>query len=229
MSYKTRKVTKILIKSDKTMKKLKKNDKIVFDGVVGIFKGNGQVEFDSDIMYSIDPDTIDLTYDYDVIKKFENYRSIKNIINVNRMSKISFFDPKFLIQLAGFTHRSAVDVLVINSFLSPLQMKNIKSKLNDFDYINHKDIISTPQISKKKKSVEIVVIDRLGLILEIFNRRCSDDLMKIQVALVYLKYAKALLIREGDTFTAVKDIMNFNIFAQVDEIICMKKKGNRSI
>ena len=147
---------------------------------------------------------------------------------MRKPSKITYFDKDFMCILAAFAHRKETDVLVINDFLNMIQLKNIKKELNLFENINKDNILKEYNLDIIRKSKEIVVLDRLGLILEIFNRRCADELMKIQIALVYLKYAKVLLIREGDFFGAVKDVLNFDIFSQVGIITGHQVKDKKN-
>lgn len=185
-----------------------------------------KLKFDSQTMWDWAPDEDAWFLDsrFDAV----NFESSGNLIRMKRPSKVNYFDKGFVTQLAAFAHRTLSDVVVINDFLSVIQIKNIKRELNSFENINHESVLDDPHgfsVLPLRRSVEIVVLDRLGLILEIFNRRCNDELMKIQIAMVYLNYAKVLLIREGDTFSAVKDIMNFNIFRQIGSIEAVQTEG----
>jgi 50S ribosomal subunit-associated GTPase HflX len=192
-------------------------------GAMGVFKGH-TLEFNSETMWNWDP--AEDIYSFDNNLSVLDFNSSGNLIRMKRPSKINYFDKDFIIKLAAFAHRKKADVIVINDFLNMAQLKNLKKELNVFENINHESVLSSEyDIKPMKKSVEIVVLDRLGLILEIFNRRCADELMKIQIALVYLKYAKVLLIREGETFSAIRDILNFNIFNQIGKIEGIKKAG----
>jgi 50S ribosomal subunit-associated GTPase HflX len=197
---------------------------------MGTFKNNSGIEFDSETMWNWEYTDDMISFDNDT--PIMDFNSTGNLIRMKNPSKITYFDRDFLIKLAAFAHRKKTDVIVINDFLNMVQLKNIKKELNSFENINHKIILNNSlgvNIRPMRKSVEIVVLDRLGLILEIFNRRCVDELMKIQIAMVYLKYAKVLLIREGDTFTAIKDILNFNIFNQIGKITGIEIKGKNLI
>lgn len=160
------------------------------------------------------------------ISLIEDFKSLDNIIRISRVSKVTYFDKNFLSKLAAFAHRTGTRVIVVNDFLSGLQLKNIRSAVNNFENINKPEFLRENEYLKRiDASVEIVVIDRLGLILQIFNNRANDELMKAQVGLVYLKYAKGNLVREGDGFTAVKEIYNFNILKQAGKIFRLDSKG----
>ena len=153
--------------------------------------------------------------------------TLDNIIRISRVSKVSYFDKGFLQKLSAFAHRTGTRVIVVNDFLSGLQLKNIRTAVNSFENINKASFLQENSYLKPMElSMEIVIIDRLGLILEIFNSRANDDLMKAQVALVYLKYAKSNLIREAETFSAVREVYNFSIFKQVGKIHRLRPKGN---
>ena len=207
--------------------KLKQNKKIILGGVIGTLQKGGKLEFDSNNMWNWDESESYLNLDI-TNSAMLDFESTSNLVRMKRPSKITYFDQEFLTQLAAFAHRKNTDVLVVNDFLNMVQLKNIKKEINLFENINHEQVAGKGKLREMSSSREIVVLDRLGLILEIFNRRCADELMKIQVGLVYLKYAKLLLIRDGDTFSAVRDVLNFDIFSQVGVMYAVKRKTDPS-
>ena len=77
----------------------------------------------------------------------------------------------------------------------------------------------------------IKVVDRFGIILQIFAARARSQIAQLQIELAWLKYAKTLLLR-GNTpsFGQVKNIFGGNIMRQdiVEvEVKTEKGQGNR--
>ena len=64
-----------------------------------------------------------------------------------------------------------INLLIVNNILSPRQQKNLEDKL------------------------KIKVIDRTGIILEIFSKRAKSKEGKLQVELADLMYRKSRLVR----------------------------------
>ena len=128
-----------------------------------------QTNANTDYEYSLD-------FSDDDLSTIENFNSLNNIVRVARVSKVTYFEKHFLYKLSAFAHRTGSRVIVINDFLSGLQLKNIRSAVNNFENINKPEFLEKNDFLKRiDTSVEIVVIDRLGLILEIFNNKFKKD------------------------------------------------------
>ena len=121
-------------------------------------------------------------------------RPKRHLVKIKAPSGLTMLPRSLLKDLSDCLKTQKIGILFINSFLTALQQRNLKTTLEK--YSGYK---------------ELVVLDRLGLILEIFNRRSTSDLTKMQVALAYLKYSKALFTRENNYFTKIADIMHFDV------------------
>lgn len=182
------KATKITI-TEKTKKEdLTVGGKVSLLGYDLLYAGNDYFE----ILPSDDEEFVD--------SGNEHWRTLEgneHIVKLRRPQPYSLLTRQMLKELGDHMRKSDVQLLYLNTFLTPTQTKNIKRILNGDETDKHKLII---------------VIDRLGIILEIFNRRARSEITKMQVALVYLKYAKTQLIRDdSSTFISVRDVLNFDI------------------
>ena len=74
-------------------------------------------------------------------------------------------------EIAGLTHSLGIEVVIVDHPLTPVQQRNLE------------------------KAWEAKVIDRTGLILEIFGRRASTREGVLQVELAHLNYQKGRLVR----------------------------------
>ena len=142
----------------------------------------------------------------------EPWRSMEensHIVRIRRAHPSSIFNRETLQNLRAYLRSNRTQLVYVNTFLSASQARSIKRGLNP---------------GEVPAAEGIVVIDRLGMILEIFNRRARSEITKVQVALAYLRYAKAQLVREdSNAFLSVRDIFTFDItkpeevFADISE------------
>ena len=96
---------------------------------------------------------------------------IKENIKINKFSSSTLLNSGKLIEIKKTIDDKGIDLLVLNYPLSPSQQKNLE------DYLN------------------IKVIDRTGLIIEIFGDRALSSEGKLQVELANLTYRKSRLVR----------------------------------
>ena len=92
-------------------------------------------------------------------------------------SPSSFVGSGRLCEIAGFCHANDVDIIIADSELSPIQVKNIE----DFSGVK--------------------VVDRTTLILDIFAKRAQSAEGKIQVELAQLKYSLPRLSGQGKSLS----------------------------
>ena len=96
---------------------------------------------------------------------------VKENIKINKFSSSTLLNSGKLIEIKKTIDDNGIDLLVLNYPLSPSQQKNLE------DYLN------------------IKVIDRTGLIIEIFGDRALSSEGKLQVELANLTYRKSRLVR----------------------------------
>lgn len=136
-----------------------------------------------------------------------------NVVRLQREQKLFFFNRADLSGLGGFMRSTDAQVLFVNAFLSHIQLRNIKRRIDE-------TATPTPR----------VVLDRLGVILQIFNQRSRNDLARLQVALVYLQYLRTHFVREDDLLVSLRDVQNFDILRPAESrlrIISAKQSGFR--
>ena len=96
---------------------------------------------------------------------------VKENIKINKFSSSTLLNSGKLIEIKKTIDDKSIDLLVLNYPLSPSQQKNLE------DYL------------------KIKVIDRTGLIIEIFGDRALSSEGKLQVELANLTYRKSRLVR----------------------------------
>jgi GTP-binding protein HflX len=93
------------------------------------------------------------------------------IISLGQIRPATFLGKGKVAELAEFIGAEAVDLVVMDCALSPVQQRNLE------------------------KAFSAKVIDRTGLILEIFGRRARTREGALQVELAHLAYQKSRLVR----------------------------------
>mgnify|MGYP006078634443 FL=1 len=96
---------------------------------------------------------------------------VKENIKINKFSSSTLISSGKLLEIKEIVSSKNIDLLVLNYTLSPSQQKNLENYLN------------------------IKVIDRTGLIIEIFGDRALTSEGKLQVELANLTYRKSRLVR----------------------------------
>ena len=96
---------------------------------------------------------------------------VKENIKINKFSSSTLLNSGKLIEIKKTIDDKDIDLLVLNYTLSPSQQKNLENYL------------------------KIKVIDRTGLIIEIFGDRALSSEGKLQVELANLTYRKSRLVR----------------------------------
>lgn len=94
-----------------------------------------------------------------------------DVYNVKRPSPGTLFGKGQCEAIGAYIEEHKPDVVIVNHALSPIQQRNLEKKW------------------------QCKVIDRTGLILEIFGDRAQTKEGKLQVELASLKYAKSRLVR----------------------------------
>lgn len=132
-----------------------------------------------------DDDTTDLTTDRrahrssdDVIEEIKGLSKAISLdvekvleFKVRRPVSATLLGKGQLTRVLEETEESSPDVIIVNHTLSPVQQRNLEKQWNT------------------------KVIDRTGLILEIFGERAQTKEGKLQVELATLKYARSRLVR----------------------------------
>lgn len=138
-------------------------------------------------------------------KYIANVDANKHITTVKGVSRVTYFNKPFLKRLNSYVTDKEINIIYMNTFLTTLQMKGLKRSLTNLQ------LESNPELDNCEDNVNLVVVDRLGVILQIFNKRAGSELAKLQTALVYIKYAKTLFSKENEQFTALNQILNFDV------------------
>jgi len=94
-----------------------------------------------------------------------------NLINLSKLAPATYFGKGKLEELAAIIAEDDIELVVFDCELTPGQQRNIE------------------------KSLKVKVIDRTGLILEIFGERAQTKEGVLQVELAHLTYQKSRLVR----------------------------------
>lgn len=95
----------------------------------------------------------------------------QEIIRIREVKPATFISQGNLDKLLPILQEQDVELLIINSSITPIQQRNLEKKL------------------------KIKVIDRTALILEIFGERAQTKEGKLQVELAHLTYQRSRLVR----------------------------------
>ncbi len=93
------------------------------------------------------------------------------VVPVSALNPASYFGTGKVRQLGGEIEASEADIVILNVQLTPGQQRNLE------------------------RAWQVKVLDRTGLILEIFGRRASTREGTLQVELAHLDYQKSRLVR----------------------------------
>ena len=93
------------------------------------------------------------------------------IVKLRDIKPATFIGHGYLEKLLPILQSQEIELLIIDTSLSPIQQRNLEKKLN------------------------IKVIDRTALILEIFGERANTKEGKLQVELAHLNYQRSRLVR----------------------------------
>ena len=102
----------------------------------------------------------------------------EEIVRVRKVAPATLFGSGKVDELAALMRAAEADVAVIDDALTPVQQRNLE------------------------KAWEVKVIDRTGLILEIFGRRARTKEGRLQVELARLDYERSRLVGPGPTWSA---------------------------
>lgn len=95
----------------------------------------------------------------------------KEILNLKEIKPSSFLGGGVIERLKLLINEKQIDLLIIDNVLTPIQQRNLEKKL------------------------QIKVIDRTALILEIFGERATTKEGTLQVELAHLSYQRSRLVR----------------------------------
>ena len=93
------------------------------------------------------------------------------LVGLDKISSKTYFNEGFIRKIKLETSNIKIDLLLINTTLSPIQHRNLEKELN------------------------CKVLDRTNLILEIFGSRARSNEGKLSVMLASLEYQKSRLVR----------------------------------
>lgn len=93
------------------------------------------------------------------------------VVKLRTVKPSTFLGQGILDKLAGLIQEQEIELLIVDNSLTPIQQRNLEKKLN------------------------IKVIDRTALILEIFGERAKTREGKLQVELAHLNYQRSRLVR----------------------------------
>ena len=95
----------------------------------------------------------------------------KRSVGIEKVNSKTYLNIGIVDELKNFIRKSKTNLLFVNCNLAPVQQRNLEKDLN------------------------CKIIDRTGLILEIFGARAKSNEGKLQVKLASLEYQKSRLVR----------------------------------
>lgn len=179
-----------------------------------------------------------------------------SIIRCRKLSPTTFFTKGKLNELGLFIKETpSINVVYLNTSLTAVQIKKLEKRWNDIlleredrlrqyylksaqkeNFLSPTESDTTSAGSEieafgKQSTRKIKVIDRFGIILQIFAARATSSMAQLQIELAWMRYAKTLLTR-GNTpsFGVVKGMFGGNLMRQETvevEIKSAKGQGTR--
>lgn len=176
-----------------------------------------------------------------------------SLVKVRKQSSGTFFTKGKLNEIGLFVEENDVDVVFVNTTLTPLQQKKLEKRLNDY-VLNRTERLrryflrssqteageptdidsSSGYVTGENSEVtgperEIKVIDRFTMILLIFAARARSPLSRAQIELAWLDFSRARM-RRGDNQTLQKmgSIFSIDSFfndATEVEIVSYRARG----
>ncbi len=92
-------------------------------------------------------------------------------LNLKAIKPATYFSKGYIEKLKPVIEENQLSLMIVDALLSPIQQRNLEKELN------------------------IKVIDRTALILEIFGKRANTNEGKLQVELAHLTYQRSRLVR----------------------------------
>ncbi len=93
------------------------------------------------------------------------------IVKLKNIKPSTYFSKGFIEKISDLIKNMEITLMVVDTLLSPIQQRNLEKELN------------------------VKVIDRTALILEIFGERANTSEGKLQVELAHLTYQRSRLVR----------------------------------
>jgi len=113
-------------------------------------------------------------------------------------------------------------------------MEQLSSLANDNEEEKSTNVRGIKRV-KVSKDRSLKLIDRVGIILQIFAQRTKSPISQYQVVLAYLKLARSMIKREGDSFKQVQSVHHIDILNMIDtsekslEIVSSKGRRVRGV
>lgn len=143
-----------------------------------------------------------------------------SLIRCRKISSTNFFTKGKLNELGLYIKETrSINAVFVNSSLTPIQIKKLEKRWNDI-IMNREDRVRQYYLKSAQKEHEISptesdtstamsdfggydgadyrkirVIDRFGMILQIFAARARTQMAQLQIELAWMKYARTLLTR----------------------------------
>ena len=175
-----------------------------------------------------------------------------SLIRCRKTSSTTYFTKGKLNELGLFIKDDpSINVIYINSSLTPLQIKKLQKRWNDI-LLNREERLRQYYLKSAQKenyysptesdtstamsdyygvhpetgNRKVRIIDRFGMILQIFAARALSPIAQIQIELAWLKYARTMLMRGNTpTFGQVRNMFGGNLMRQ--EMVEMGIKNER--
>ncbi|TNV74652.1 hypothetical protein FGO68_gene7971 [Halteria grandinella] len=182
-----------------------------------------------------------------------------SLIRVRKVHSSTYFTKGKLNELGYFLKENdKINVVFVNATLTAMQQKKLEKRWNDIilsreeklrryylksaqkEKFNPTDVESeSSQMSELETQHQqsggtnprkIRVVDRFGIILQIFAARAKTRAAQLQLELAWLKYARTMLVRGGaPTFGQLGSIFQGNMMrAEMVEVGIKSAKGRKS-
>ncbi|CAD8206634.1 unnamed protein product [Paramecium octaurelia] len=175
-------------------------------------------------------------------KIIRNSIAKSSLVKVPRIHSITFFTKGKLAMLGQHIQSKRINAVFINHELTSLQTRNleklwtqyskgeitsaIKDDIND----NNESTENIPDeidSDSEFEGLSVKVFDRFTMILQIFAKRSTQGVSRLQIELSFLKFAKTKLVRSGSAFVSLSSIFKGDLMMAKEvyvEVVSAKQR-----
>ncbi|CAD8101602.1 unnamed protein product [Paramecium primaurelia] len=176
-------------------------------------------------------------------KIIRNSIAKSSLVKVPRIHSTTFFTKGKLAMLGQHIQSKRINAVFINHELTPLQTRNLEKlwtqyskgeitsviKEDNNENIDNNEAIITDEIESDNdfEGLSVKVFDRFTMILQIFAKRSTQGVSRLQIELSFLKFAKTKLVRSGSAFVSLSSIFKGDLMMAKEvyvEVVSAKQR-----
>ncbi|CAD8182728.1 unnamed protein product [Paramecium pentaurelia] len=173
-------------------------------------------------------------------KIIRNSIAKSSLVKIPRIHSTTFFTKGKLAMLGQHIQSKRINAVFINHELTPLQTRNLEKLWTQYskgeitsvikeDNNENNEAIITDEIESDNdfEGLSVKVFDRFTMILQIFAKRSTQGVSRLQIELSFLKFAKTKLVRSGSAFVSLSSIFKGDLMMAKEvyvEVVSAKQR-----